>query len=119
MNLLAAGNGELPVWTKQATAIDAEDLAKSDSLMLLPVSWFPTLREVLQPTGSVRLSWMDRCRLPLKGRIANRRCPAHSLARVRRRLPTAPDIPITHAPGVGDGRTGGHSRVSGGVVGER
>jgi alkanesulfonate monooxygenase SsuD/methylene tetrahydromethanopterin reductase-like flavin-dependent oxidoreductase (luciferase family) len=36
MNLFAAGNGELPVWTKQATGIDAEELAKSDSLMLLP-----------------------------------------------------------------------------------
>ena len=36
MNLFAAGNGELPPWTKQAAGIDAETLAKSDSLMLLP-----------------------------------------------------------------------------------
>jgi len=36
MNLFAVGNGELPVWTKQAAGVDAEELAKSDSLMLLP-----------------------------------------------------------------------------------
>jgi alkanesulfonate monooxygenase SsuD/methylene tetrahydromethanopterin reductase-like flavin-dependent oxidoreductase (luciferase family) len=36
MNLFAVGNGDLPVWTKQAAGVDAETLAKSDSLMLLP-----------------------------------------------------------------------------------
>jgi alkanesulfonate monooxygenase SsuD/methylene tetrahydromethanopterin reductase-like flavin-dependent oxidoreductase (luciferase family) len=36
MNLFAVGDGELPPWTKQAAGVDAETLAKSDSLMLLP-----------------------------------------------------------------------------------
>ena len=36
MNLFAAGNGELPPWTKQAAGVDAATLAASDSLMLLP-----------------------------------------------------------------------------------
>ena len=35
MNLFAAGNGELPPWTKQAAGVDAATLAASDSLMLL------------------------------------------------------------------------------------
>ncbi|WP_112244716.1 LLM class flavin-dependent oxidoreductase [Kribbella monticola] len=36
MNLFAVGDGDLPPWAKQATGVDAETLAKSDSLMLLP-----------------------------------------------------------------------------------
>jgi alkanesulfonate monooxygenase SsuD/methylene tetrahydromethanopterin reductase-like flavin-dependent oxidoreductase (luciferase family) len=35
MNLFAAGNGELPPWTKQAAGVDAATLDASDSLMLL------------------------------------------------------------------------------------
>jgi hypothetical protein len=35
LNLFAAGDGELPPWTKQATGVDPEVLRKTDSLMLL------------------------------------------------------------------------------------
>ena len=38
LNLFAAGDGDLPPWTKHATGVDPEVLRKTDSLMLLPGS---------------------------------------------------------------------------------
>ncbi|WP_432945244.1 LLM class flavin-dependent oxidoreductase [Kribbella sp. CA-253562] len=36
LNLFAAGDGDLPPWTKRATGVDPEELRATDSLMLLP-----------------------------------------------------------------------------------
>ncbi|MEV6282909.1 LLM class flavin-dependent oxidoreductase [Kribbella sp. NPDC051770] len=36
LNVFAAGDGELPPWTKQAIGVDADVLRATDSLMLLP-----------------------------------------------------------------------------------
>ncbi|TWD81549.1 alkanesulfonate monooxygenase SsuD/methylene tetrahydromethanopterin reductase-like flavin-dependent oxidoreductase (luciferase family) [Kribbella amoyensis] len=36
LNLFAAGEGDLPPWTKRATGADPAELQKTDSLMLLP-----------------------------------------------------------------------------------
>ncbi|TDO34365.1 alkanesulfonate monooxygenase SsuD/methylene tetrahydromethanopterin reductase-like flavin-dependent oxidoreductase (luciferase family) [Kribbella sp. VKM Ac-2527] len=59
MNLFAAGDGDLPPWTRQATGVDPDQLRKTDSLMLLPGSPQEMADELLRRRDTLGTSYIS------------------------------------------------------------